>query len=233
MAYDRSTLAKGLGASFAAVLVVVLIVGATGVAYAVPMAGTGGITIKADKITADHQVIYPGSDDTSEHQSHPMAVVEQKNTKIEGLQIIKEIETSNLPGVDGNARFVIESHKTVTIDEQLMKMTHFHADDSQFNEQVLDESPSEDPSEAFQIRSANASDPQQGKTVDTSSDGGVVLKGVEIQAHYLASSQISLPDQDFYVEWDRDGDGTYDDSIAKSDKSQGGDGQSGGNNSGG
>lgn len=231
MAYDKSTLTKGLGASFAAVGLIVIIVAATGTAYAVPLAGTGGITIKADKISADHQVIYPGQDDTSEHESHPMIVVEQKNTKIEGLQIIKEIETSNLPGVDGNARFVIEAHKTVKIDEQLLKMSKFNADQSTFHEQTLDESPSEDPSEAFQILSGEPSDPQKGKTVDTSSQGGIVLRGVEIKAHYLTSSQISLPDQDFYIEWDSDGDGNYDDSVAKSDKSKSqGDTESDGNN---
>lgn len=211
--YDKPTLAKGMGASFAAVAMIVLIVASTGTAYALPLAGAGGFTIKADKITADTQVIYPGTEDTSNSGQRPMIVVEQKNTKIKGLVIIKEFPASSLPGVKGDARFLIKSNSEVTINKQLLKMSKFNAKQSKFSGQVLDEHNSDKASEKFEIRSGPASNPQDGKTVNIdNSKPGVVLKDVKIKAHYLANDQISLPDQDFVVQYDADGDGKYNES---------------------
>lgn len=92
-------------------------------------------------------------------------------------------------------------------------MSKFNAKKQKFDGQVLDEHNSGEARNKFEIRSGPASDPQQGKTVSIDNGKpGVVLKDVKIRAHYLANDQISLPDQDFVVQYDADGDGKYDES---------------------
>lgn len=211
--YDKRTFAKGMGASFLVVAVVVLVVASTGTAYAMSVAGVGGFQITADRITADSQVIYPGVEDTSSSPKRPMLVVEQTDVRIQGLTITKEIPASSFPGVSGDARIVIQSNSEVTINEQLLKMTRFSAGTAKFKGQVIDEQHSNRASEKFLISAGPAADPQSGKITNIQSGSpGVVLKDVEIRGHYLATDQISLPDTDIAIQYDADDDGDYHDS---------------------
>jgi hypothetical protein len=212
--YNKHTLGKSLGASFAVLVVIALLVMSSGVAYAVPLAGIGGFTIQADKLTAESAMIYPGVDDTSNQEAYPMAVVEQKNVTIEGLRLIKPLDVSSIPGLSGNARIVLTANGTVTADQQMVKITNLKAETATFNQQVIDESNSDNPSRAFGLWMGDASKSQNklqnGRIVDLSSDGPAQkLVNTEIQAHYLASSSISLPGLGLQVQYDSDGDGNY------------------------
>lgn len=212
--YDKRTFGRGLGASFAVLALIGILVISTGSAYAVPLAGIGGFTIQADSLTAESAYIYPGVDDTSNQDAYPMAVIEQENVEIEGMELRKAMDVSTVPGLSGDARIVMTASDTVTADQQMVKVSNIEAESAEFNQQVIDESNSNNPSDQFGIWSGDASQEQDkvqdGKMIDVSSDGPAQkLEGAEIQAHYLASSSISIPGLSLEVQYDEDGDGQY------------------------
>jgi hypothetical protein len=212
--YNKRTFGKSMGASVAVLTIIALLVMSSGVAYAVPLAGVGGFTIQFDKLTADSAIIYPGADDTSNQDKYPMAVVEMKDVEIEGLRLIKPIDVSAIPGLSGNARIVLTANGTVTAEQQVVKITKLQAETAVFNQQVIDETNSNNPSRAFGIWMGDAAEKQNklfnGRIVDLQSDGPAQkLVNAKIQAHYLASSSISLPCLGLQVQYDSDGDGNY------------------------
>jgi hypothetical protein len=218
--YRKSTLAKGLSASFGTLLLVGALVMATGTAYAMPLAGIGGFTIQAEEIRADSAVIYPGSGDTSEQGAYPMAVIEQKGVEIDGLKLIKELDVSAIPGLSGNARIVMSSSETVEADQQLIKVSNIQAEQATFNAQVIDEHDSNDATRKFDIKSGSATEDIEGRTVSIDSDGPAqVLKNAKIRTHYLATNSISLPGLELDIQYDQDGDGVYQESGSGSDGS--------------
>lgn len=212
--YNKRTFGKSMGASFAVLVVIALIVISSGTAFAVPLAGVGGFTIQADELTAGSVVIYPGSGDTSNQETYPMAVVEQKNVEIEGLELTKTIDVSAVPGLSGQVRLVQSADGTVTADQQVVKITRLQAEEAIFNQQVIDESNSANPSRSFGFWQGDAARTKDklpdGRIVDIANDGPAQkFKDVSIQAHYLASSSISLPGLTLEVQYDGDGDGNY------------------------
>jgi hypothetical protein len=212
--YNKRTFGKSMGASVAVLTIIALLVMSSGVAYAVPLAGVGGFTIQVDKLTADSAIIYPGADDTSTQDKYPMGIVEMKDVKINGLRLMKTIDVSSIPGLNGDARIVMTADGTVTAEQQVVKITHLQAETAVFNQQVIDESNSNDPSRSFGIWMGDASEKQNklfnGRIVNLNSDGPAQkLVNAKIQAHYLASSSISLPGLNLEVQYDEDGDGNY------------------------
>ncbi|WP_254823264.1 hypothetical protein [Haloglomus halophilum] len=208
--YDKSLLAKGTGLSLGVVALVAMLVLHTGTAYAVPLAGVGGFTVKADEIRGQDAHIYVGVGDTSEKQAIPVGVTELESSEIEGLKLIKELSVESLPGLSGDAKMVISGTGTVTTGNQILKASRIQADQAVLREQVIDESPASDPNDRFTIDAqGNAS---AGETVDPSlSSGkpGLVLKNATINAHYLATNRISIPGQKITIQYDPDDDGTY------------------------
>lgn len=212
--YNKRTFGKSMGASVAVLTVIALLVMSSGVAYAVPLAGVGGFTIQVDKLTAESALIYPGTADTTNQDAYPMGVVEQKGVTITGLKLIKTLDVSSIPGLDGNARLIMSADGEVTADQQMVKVTNIQAETAVFNQQVIDVTNSDDPSRSFGIWMGDASKSQNklanGRIVDLSSDGPAQkLVNAEIQAHYLASNSISLPGLNLKVKYDEDGDGNY------------------------
>ncbi|UPM43610.1 DUF6230 family protein [Halocatena salina] len=212
--YNKRTFGKGMGVSIVVLAVIAVLVISTGSAYAVPLAGIGGFTIQADQLTAESAYIYPGVDDTSNQDAYPMAVIEQKDVKIDGMKLMKSLDVDAVPGLSGSARVVMTSSDTVTADQQMVKVSNIEADTAEFNQQVIDESNSNNPSDQFGIWSGDASQNQDklqnGKIVDISDDGPAQkLEGANIKAHYLASSSISIPGLSLEVQYDEDGDGQY------------------------
>jgi hypothetical protein len=212
--YNKRTFGKSMGATFAVLVMIAILIMSTGTAFAVPLAGIGGFTIQADKLTAESVVIYPGVGDTSNQDAYPMAVVEQKNVKIEGLVLTKTIDVSAVPGLSGQVKLVQSANGTVTADQQLVKITRLQAEKAVFNQQVIDEANEGGPSRSFGFWQGDAAKTQNklpdGRIVDISNDGPAQkFKDVTIQAHYLASSSISLPGLTLEVQYDEDGDGNY------------------------
>lgn len=212
--YRKKLLAGGSALSFGVVALIALLVLHTGTAYAVPLAGVGGFTIQADEIRGHGAHIYVGADDTSEREAVPMSVTELQRSEIDGLELVKTLNVASIPGLSGNARIVISGTDTVTTGNQVLKATSIRADQATLRGQVIDESPAADPSEQFSIDAGRT--PSEGQTVDPGADGdqpGLVLENATIDAHYLATNRITIPGQSITIEYDPDGDGTYEESF--------------------
>lgn len=208
--YRKGKFAKGMGASLGVILAVVILVLHSGTAYAVPLAGLGGFTIKADEIRGQGAYIYAGADDTSQREGIPMAVTEFQSSEIDGLQLIKKQDVSSLPGVSGTMKMTISGTDTVTTGQQIVKASNIKAEEAILRRQVIDESPSDDPNERFTIAARGES--VSGETVDIDQSGdkpGLVLKDATINAHYLATNKITIPGQEISISYDPDGDGEF------------------------
>lgn len=217
--YDRRVLTKGTAASFGVVFLVVMLVVSTGVAFSAPLAGTGGFTIKADRIEGDNLVQYVGISDTSKRQGVPVAIAEFTEIRIEGLKLMKEFK--GLPAIGGNARLVITSTGTVTAESLLIKQSYIYAEKSTFSGLLIDEQPSSDLSKKFQ-QIAPSTEAQRHRGADkltnpltinltTQENPGQVFVNATIQAHYQVVNEIHIPGLTLAVEYDANGDGDYTD----------------------
>lgn len=201
--YDTRILTAGLATSIGVVALVGVVVASSGVAYAVPLAGVGGFTIEAEEIRGEGMYIYPGVEETSEHDARPVVVTELQRTEIEGLTITKEMDASPLPGLDGTMRIVISSgeNQTVKTGQQMMKYSRLRADRARFSGQVINEYNEENPQEQFDVTAP--ADAQEGETVDIEGEEpGVVLEDVEVQVHYAATEWIDFSKLELDVEYD-------------------------------
>lgn len=201
--YNKRILAAGLAASIGALALIGVLLAASGVAYAVPLAGVGGFTVEADEIRGESMFMYPGVEETSETDAQPVAVTEMQSTEIDGLTLTKEMSADPLPGLSGTMRVVISQggNETVETGQQMLKFSSLQAEESEFSGQVVNEHNSDNPSEQFDVSAPG--DAQDGRTVNISgSEPGLVLRNAEIQAHYLAVSSISIPDLEISVEYD-------------------------------
>lgn len=202
--YRKAVVGKVASGSFAVMAVAGLLVLQMGTAYAVPLAGVGGFTIQAEEIRGYGAFIYGDVDDTSEYEKAPMAVTELQRSEIEGLVLTKELD---MPHV-GPMKIQITATDTVTTDEQLLKFTNLQAETATLRRQVIDETPTDDPSRRFTI--AARGNATEGITVDIDENGskpGLVLQNATINAHYLATNRITLPGQKINIFWDADDDG--------------------------
>lgn len=218
--YDKKILAKGTAASFGVVVLVLMIVVSSGMAFAAPMAGIGGFTIKADKITGDNFILYPGITDSSEREEMPAAVAEFTNIKIEGLKLYKTFK--GIPFIGGNARVVVTSSGTVKGDSVLTKQYLIKAEQSTFNGLLMDERPAPTPRKQFQMFAPSTYDQRTmgmdklttGRIIDLKNyenQPGIVLKNVTIKATYLAANEMHIPGMTLAVKYDANGDGDYTD----------------------
>ncbi|HET7324542.1 MAG TPA: DUF6230 family protein [Halococcus sp.] len=217
--YDKKVLAKGTAVSFGVVVLVAMLIVSSGMAFAAPLAGVGGFTIKADELRGNDLFLYPGLSDTTSKEGIPVAVAEFSSVEIDGLTLFKEFE--GVPAIGGNARIVITSTDTVTADSLLVKQYVLKADKSTFNGLLINERPSSDFSEKFyQAAPSTAAQRHQGmdkftspKTIDLkdASNPGIVLEDATIKATYQAVNEIHIPGLTLAVEYDQNGDGDYSD----------------------
>lgn len=217
--YDKRTLLKGTGASCAVVVLVGILVLASGTAYAAPLASAGGFTIEADELRADDFMLYPGVGESSEAQATPVAVIEQRGVEIDGLDLTKEQSVEALPGLSGTVEITFSASDTVTADQQYVKITGQTADTATFNGQVINDQFSEDnnPSEEFQQEAGSIAEPEDGFITDISGGTpGIVLEDTEINAVYLASNEITLPGLEVDLSYNPDASGQNNDAVESS-----------------
>lgn len=196
--YDTTRFATGMAVSLAVVGLVGALLVQSGTAYAVPVAGVGGFTLTADEMRAENAELYVGTGDTSTASGVPMSVTEISSAEIEGLTITRKVDVGDMPGLSGAARIVITGDGTVTTGRLLLKASEVRAGEAVVRQQTIDESPADDPSERFTV-TANGTDARP----------GMVLRNVTIRAHYITTERITIPNQQIVVEYDPDGDGTY------------------------
>lgn len=208
--YRKHVLAAGSALSFGVVAVIVVLIVHSGTAYAVSLAGVGGFTVEADEIRGYGAHIYVGVDDSGEREVIPTSITEMERSEIDGLTLVKTLDVESVPGLTGNAKIVVSETDTVTTDGQVMKATSIRADRATLRGQVIDESPPSDPIEQFSIQVGAT--PPDGAASDPLAGGdrpGLVLENATIDAHYLATDRMTFSAQSITIEYDPDGDGTY------------------------
>lgn len=207
--YDTNLLAKSTGASLGVVALVGVLFLSTGTAFAMPVAGIGGFQIEADSIEGDDLLLYPGLADGSNQDDYPHAIVELRNNEIEDLRLTKTLDLSDYTDMDGKARLVIKSGGTVEIERLLLKTPRLTADEATFSGLEISESDSDDLEESFSIRAPSDPDDTRQIDLDGGSNPGLQMTNADIQATYLATDEITLPDLELKFQFDSDGDGDY------------------------
>jgi hypothetical protein len=206
--YDKTLLAKTTGASLGVVALVGLLFVTTGTAFALPVAGIGGFQIQADRIEGDDMLLYPGIADATNQEDAPVMIVELRENRIDGLELSKRIDLEDF-GADGELKLVIESGDGVVAEELLLKTPGLTADEATFSGLEIGEDESDDLNEVFEIRAPSEPEDTRQIDLDGGENPGLVMKDANIQATYLATNEITLPELKLTVKYDRDGDGDY------------------------
>lgn len=191
--YNRKRIARGAGTAVAVWALVGLLVMSTGVAYALPLAGIGGFTVSADRITSDGMTLYHGVGDTSEIDAYPQAIVELTETEMIDMSLTKTMDVSGVPGLSGTAKLRIDSAGRTQGSAVVVKSSALTANGATFEQFAIDERNTTDPRTAFTMRA----------------DEGMEMRDARIRAHYLATNSISLSDMSLVMCYDPDGDGAY------------------------
>ena len=200
--YDTKRLLTGTGASFLVVALVGLIVLSSGTAYAAPLASGNGFTVEADEIRAQEFMLYPGVGQDDQGET-PVVVVEQRGVEIDGLELTRE---QPIPVLDSTVEISFTADETVEADQKYLKLTGLTAEEAEFNGQVINAQPGQEPGDQFQQTAGENAEPEQGRLTDINGEGpGMVQQDAEIEMVYLASNEISLPGLEVDVEYQSDG----------------------------
>jgi len=173
-------------------MLVALLTMQTGVAYALPFAGLGGFEIRAASFEGQGLTQYTATADTSTTSSTPVGVTELNSATLTNMQLIKTLNVSTVPGLSGTARFVITTNGETTAQGVTTYVSVIESNRAQFDGLVMFEQNSTDPSQEFRMQ-ANK----------------ITLDNAAIRAHYLQADQITFPQLSLVVQYDPDGDGTY------------------------
>jgi len=209
--YDKTILAKTVGVSLGVLALVGLVFLSTGTTFALPVAGIGGFTVEAESIEGDDLVLYPGIGAVEGESEYPLAVVELQGTRIEGLRLTRTLDLGSFTGnaINGRMRLVIEAGGEVQTDQILIRSPGLEAEEATFNGLRIEQTASENLSESFGVRAP--SEPVEGRTVslDGGENPGLVLENASLQASYLATNEITMPDLTLAMQYDADGDGEF------------------------
>lgn len=192
--YNRKRITRGAGVALAVWGAIGLIIMSTGVAYAVPLAGLGGFNIAADEISANNMLLYQGVGDTSTMEHYPQTIVELQDVTLDGLWLYKTFDMDKAPGLTGQARVYLWTGGETTADNVLVKSSALSTDGgATFRDFAVTERGGSRPGTQFQI----------------TADDGITLEQPRINAHYLASSKLTVRETKLVVCYDYDEDDEY------------------------
>lgn len=177
--YDKVIFTKALGASLGILLLVAAVGVYGGVAYAVPVSGVGTYEVAADDINASEVTVHPQVDDNGE----TVAVIELRQTQIEGLTITKEVNGQEV---------IISADNTVESEAMLIRANSLEADGSDLQGVTIDGNPDAD----APMTVATGTEIEDGETVDfgEADDDDLYLESFNIETQYLVTNEISIPD---------------------------------------
>lgn len=192
--YDKTLFAKSFGAALGVLLIIAAIGVYGGLAYAVPVAGMGSYTTVGEDIEASEVVVHPQMD-SSEEGDNAVAVVELRDTTIEGLEIRKEV---------GGMVVVVSADDVVESEEMLIKASNIEANGSDVMGAEVDANTVGEADRGFEVRcGAQQIEDGAGATVTMETDVGdncLHLEQWRIETHYLVTNEISIPDLSISVE---------------------------------
>jgi hypothetical protein len=193
--YDRQAFALRTVGSLLATGGLVMVLVMAGTTYAVPLGGIGGFTVTADDITADSAALYPGYGQTKTQEKANVVIVEMRGVEIEGLTLTKNLDTSSVPGISGDSKLVLDSEKTISADQLVLKTTDVTADSVRLNNAVIAEQTSSNPSDSFLVSAGSASGSYEGQiTTIGNNRQAAKLTDVELSGHYIAAGALTIPD---------------------------------------
>lgn len=183
--YKKVAFAKAFGASLGIMLLVAAVGVYGGLAFAVPVtqAGGGSYLLEADSITASNAIVYP-----SAGNDKAVAVVEFKNSKINGLKITK---TANTPV--GQAEVVISSNGEVQTESLMLKGEVVNAENSDLSGLVVDASHPQTGGFAVNTDVQEVEGSPQTVDIETGGSDGLKLSNFDIQTQYIVTNNIGIP----------------------------------------
>ncbi|MFB6178562.1 MAG: hypothetical protein ABEI77_02420 [Halorientalis sp.] len=217
--HDKKRLASGVGLLFALWALVGLLIVSSGVGLAVsaPLSPSGGFTVKANYLGASQSKSYADKTKTTDV---PAARFEVKKSYAEYLQLMKTLDVSSVPGLNGKIRILIQSD-TATLNGVTFKTNDLTASTARWRGFVLDERYAK--SRFHQFYSYAGPNPEgASNTGDTmgvsgstpgdvrkSGKPGFQLYNARIEMSSLTADQVTLSNLDLRVQYDPDNDGTY------------------------
>lgn len=186
--YQKVIFAKAFGVSLGVLLLIAAIGVYGGLAYAVPVAGVGTYTTAADDINASEVVVHP----QVEGDDQAIAVVELRDTEIDGLTITKDV---------GNYELEITADQTVESEQMLIKAETIDAEGSNVFGAEVDANTVGESDREFEVRSG-AQQVEEGPqgvdaavhAIEGAEEPSLYLENFEIETHYLVTNEISIPD---------------------------------------
>ena len=214
--YDNKRLASGIGVLFMLWTLVGLLVVSSGVGVSIPLTGTGGFNVSATYFGASESESIPAT--TS--NGAPAAKVEIAKTAAQNLELEKTLAIDSLPGVRGNLRLVITADQA-TLNTVMFKTDSLTAGtaiwrgfvlderraDSRFDEFVAYAGPN--PQGAVNTGTQFAIDGSDPGATGRSEEPAFQLYNAEFKMSTLTADQVTLENLGLIVQYDPDGDGTY------------------------
>lgn len=217
--YDNKRLASGVGVLLTLWALVGLLVMSSGVGLAVsaPLSPSGGFVVEANYLGAEESVSTAAKTETT---GVPAAKFEVTKSYAEYLKLMKTLDVSSIPGLNGNIRILIQSD-TATLQGVTFKTNDLTASTARWRGFVLDERNSESRFDQFYAyagpnpeEAPNTNDEMEvgGSTpgaVRKSEEPGFQLYNTRIEMSSLTADQVTLSNLDLRVQYDPDDDGTY------------------------
>jgi hypothetical protein len=221
--YDNKRLASGVGVLLTLWALVGLLVVSSGVGLAVsaPLSPSGGFVVEANYLGADQS---KSTASITETTGVPAAKFEITKSYAEYLKLMKTLDVSSVPGLNGKIRLLIQSD-TAKLKGVTFKTNDLTASTARWRGFVLDErykesrfeqfysyagpNPEEAPNTEDEMEVGGSEDFGAGEWPRKSTEPGFQLYNARIEMSSLTADQVTLSNLDLRVQYDPDEDGTY------------------------
>ncbi|MRG86285.1 DUF6230 family protein [Salinibacillus xinjiangensis] len=166
---NKKVFFTAFGSGILALGILLMSIGLSGVAYAVPIAGVGDFYVEFDRLEGTGYEFYPKLGETSAADSAPQGTNLIDELTIENLKLYKDFDIG-----DGWIRVKITASKPVQI-EGLQHDAGMIQANASFQDLVLEENNSDNWQEQFQQTSSS-----------------IVLKDAKLKTHYLFQEKMNM-----------------------------------------
>ncbi|WP_336000940.1 hypothetical protein [Halorientalis halophila] len=215
--YDTKRLASGVGVLLTLWAFVGLLLLTTGVGVSVPLSSTGGFNVSADYMTASEATVVPAQTKIVT----PSVLFEVERSYIRELNLQKNLNVSDVPGLTGRLQIQIRSEEA-TARGVAFKTDRITAQTATWRGFVLDERKADkvfDQFYAYAGPNPNSAPNTDDPLAIEGSDAGAIrpsdgrpafeLQGATITTSTLSADQLQLSDLSLRVRYDFDNDGEF------------------------
>jgi hypothetical protein len=210
--YNRRRIGQGVGLLIALWAAAMMLMLSTGVALSVPPA-EGGYKLEADSVQGETFRLYAGYTDSTQSDRLTAAVNEIGSISSSGLRIVKRLSLEDMPGVNGYLRVGIATGSANAESGTLtLKARTITADQLRLRGAVIDEDFGADISNRFVIYAGNNPEAIAEKDLNIETPGSqnaFEATNLRTRAYYINADRLQLSNLRLVMEYDPDGDGTY------------------------